>query len=142
VTIRQLLPGSCRSKHSMPIVQLISMMAACLHFSYSCVCIPTEENMLADAASRFQYSKLFQLAPQLGRMSSTTRSQLTGLKRTLTSLDTLPSTSGMAWHPALKKHIHQVSDPTSILLESAPPFSMPLGNTSQQKSMLGSGTMI
>ena len=130
-----LTSGTCRSPHSMPIVQMISMMAACLQFSYSCIWIPTEDNTLADAASRFQFTKLFRLAPHLGRTSSSTKSQLTGLRRTLTSLDVPHSTSGMDWHPALERPIHRVSDPTLILLEPAHPSSTLLASSSQPRAM-------
>ena len=51
--------GTCHSAHSMPIVQLISMMAACPNFSFSCIWISSEDNALADATSRFQFTKLF-----------------------------------------------------------------------------------
>jgi hypothetical protein len=106
-------------------------MAACLHFSYCCVWIPMEENVCADAASRFQFSKLFQVAPHLFQKSSSTKSQLTGLRCTLISLNVLLLTSGMGWHPALGKHIHQVSAHTSTSLGSAPFSSMPLVSISQ-----------
>ena len=129
-----LTSGTCHSNHAMPIIWLISMMAACLCFSYSCVWIPTEENMVADAASCFQYNKLFQLAPHLGWISSM-KSQLTGLRRTLTSLDVSPSTSGMAWHPALKKNIHQANNLTLTLSGSVPPFSMPQNDIFQQQAV-------
>jgi Reverse transcriptase-like len=124
-----LTSGTCRSSHSMPIIRMISMMAACLYFSFSCIWIPTEENALADTASCFQFTRLFQLAPHVCRTSSTMKSQLTGLRRTLSSLDGSPSTSGMDWHPALGKHTHLVSNPTLILSESTHHSSMPLDST-------------
>ena len=37
-----LTSGTCHSKHSMPLVRIISMMAACLYFSYSCTWIPSK----------------------------------------------------------------------------------------------------
>ena len=52
---------TARSPDSMALIRPLSMLAACLNFSYSSIWIPSEENMLADAASRFQYSRLFQL---------------------------------------------------------------------------------
>ncbi|KAF5384159.1 hypothetical protein D9615_003180 [Tricholomella constricta] len=76
--------GTAKSPHAMPVVRAISMMAAYLKFSYSSVWIPTEENALADAASRFQYTRLLQLAPHLSPKPSSRKSQLIGLKRTLT----------------------------------------------------------
>ncbi|KAG5334897.1 hypothetical protein C0989_002675 [Termitomyces sp. Mn162] len=70
------------------------MMAACLKFSFSSVWIPAEENKLADTASRFQYSKLLQLAPHLPHKPSSQRSHLIGMKHMLTSHLKQPSTSG------------------------------------------------
>ena len=62
-------------------------------------------------------------------------SQLTVLRHTLTSLNILPSISGMAWHPALEKPVHQVSNPTLILLGSIPFFSTPPDSIFQQLAM-------
>ena len=129
-----LTSGTCRSSQSMPIVRMISMMAACLQFSYSCVWIPTKENSLADTASRFQFARLFQLAPHLCRTSSATKSQLIGLRRTLSSLDVPRSISGTDWHPALEKPTHLASVPTSTLSESALPSSMLPASTSQPQT--------
>jgi hypothetical protein len=125
-----LTSGTCCSVYSMPIVQLISMMVACLHFSFSCVWIPSENNAIADTASRFQFTKLFLLTPFLCWTSSPTKSHLTGLRCMLISLNALPSTSGMGWHPALEKLTHRANDHTLILSESSLPSSLPLVNTS------------
>lgn len=115
-----LTSGTCRSRLAMPLVRLISMMAACLCFSYSCIWIPSAENSLADAASRFQYTRLFQLAPHLSRISSTQKSQLIGMKHTLSSLDGSVSTCGMGLHPALAKHIRLDNGLTSTSSGCAP----------------------
>jgi hypothetical protein len=88
----------------MPIVRLISI---CLKFSFSCVWISSSQNVFTDAGSRFQFTKLLQLAPHLLRKSSPPKSRLIGMKQTLTSLDKLTSTSGMGLHPAIKKPILQ-----------------------------------
>ena len=93
--------GTAKSVEGMKIVRTISMLAACLGFTYHSIWIPTEQNVLADAASRFQFDRLFKLAPYLNRKSSSTRSQITGMKRTLTYLDSRRSSSGMASLPAL-----------------------------------------
>ena len=105
--------GTSRSPDSMALIHLLSMLAACLNFSYSSIWIPSEENVLADAASRFQYSRLFQLAPHLPCKPCYLKSHLTGLKRTLTSHDRLQPSSGMVSHPALTNPIPQVSVPSS-----------------------------
>ena len=105
--------GTSRSPDSMAFIRLLSMLAACLNFSYSSIWIPSEENVLADAASRFQYSHLFQLAPHLPCKPCYPKSHLTGLKRTLTSHNRMQPSSGMISHPALANPIPQVSVPSS-----------------------------
>ncbi|KAJ3783467.1 hypothetical protein GGU10DRAFT_273509 [Lentinula aff. detonsa] len=47
----------------MPLVWLVTLLATYLGFSFSCVWVSSSNNALADAASRFQYKRLFQLAP-------------------------------------------------------------------------------
>ncbi|TFY57507.1 hypothetical protein EVJ58_g6982 [Rhodofomes roseus] len=76
-----------RSRHTMSLLRLLLMLAACLDFSFSSSWLPSKANALADAASRFQYSRLFELAPCLDRKTSSPIPHLSGLKRTLTTLD-------------------------------------------------------
>lgn len=89
----------------MQVLRTITMLAACLNFTFSSVCIPTKENALADAASRFQYNKLFQLAPDLPCKPSSRKSHLIGMKRMLTSRLEQPSTCGMGWPLAPERPI-------------------------------------
>ena len=114
----------------MMLVWFISMMAASLCLSYSCVWISSEENLLADAASHFQYDMLFQLAQYLHPKLSIPKSHLIGMKHTLTFLDESASTCGMDSHPALTKHIQQDSGPTSTLSGSILVSSSALGSSS------------
>jgi hypothetical protein len=93
--------GTCRSKHAMPLVRLIFMLAACLHFSFSSLWLPSSSNALADAASRFQYSRLLQLAPHLNHKPCYPKSHLIGMKHTLTTLLRSRSSSGMVSQPVL-----------------------------------------
>ena len=72
--------GTSHSPDSMALIRLLSMLAACLKISYSSIWIPSEENVLADAASCIQYSCLFQLAPHLPHKPCYPKSHLTGLK--------------------------------------------------------------
>ncbi|KAF5361332.1 hypothetical protein D9757_013548 [Collybiopsis confluens] len=67
--VQWLVSGTCGSPLAMPVLWLISMLAASLRFSFTSIWIPSEENALADAASRFQYSRLFELAPHLPQVS-------------------------------------------------------------------------
>lgn len=115
--------GSGRSPNSMGVIRMIFMLAAHLNFSFSSVWISTSENALADAASRFQYSRLFQLRPTLDRTSSSTKSQITGIRRTLNSRDAQPSTSGMVWppvpaNPTLPVRRVSLTSSSSILLSN------------------------
>lgn len=115
----------------MPVVCLIFMMAACLEFSFHCVWIPSRLNMLTDAASHFQYCQLFKLAPWLPKASSLLKSQLIGMKQTLTSLNVSVSTYGMASHSALGRTICLISAPISNLYKFAPLSLSSLGSSSQ-----------
>ena len=91
--------GMAKSAQAINVICTISMLAACLNFTYDSIWIPTEKNLLADAASRFQLNLLLSLAPHLDCKSSSTKSQIIGMKHTLTSRDWLPSSSGMASPP-------------------------------------------
>ena len=82
----------------------------------------------------FSVHQALPACPHLCQTSSSMKSQLTGLRHTLTSLNMPHSTSGMGWHSALERPTHQVSDPTLILLESAHPSSTLLTITSQPQT--------
>lgn len=124
--------GTSKSPNSMSIIRLISMLAACLDFSFSSVWVSTTDNALADAASRFQYSRLFRLSPTLEKTSSSTKSQIIGIKRTLTSLDARPSTSGTVSHPALVNPIPPVKKASSTSLLLTQPSGPPVVPSSQR----------
>ncbi|PPR04749.1 hypothetical protein CVT24_006895 [Panaeolus cyanescens] len=68
--------GTARSSQSMPMLRVINMMAAYLRFTFSCIWIPTHENSIADAASRFQYSRMFELNANFPRTSCYRRAAL------------------------------------------------------------------
>ncbi len=89
-----------RSRHTMSQLRILLMLAACLQFSFSAEWLPSKENTLADAASHFQYSLLFQLAPHLRPKPCSQTPQLNGMRRTLASLDKWHATSGTASLPA------------------------------------------
>ena len=114
-----------RSERTMSLLRVLLMLAACLDFSFTSSWLSSKENALADAASRFQYSRLFELAPQLERKSSSPNPRLTGLRRTLTSHDKLHSTYGTASHPALGKLTTPVSAPSLTSCVSTRPTSIP-----------------
>ena len=123
--------GTGKSPRSMHVLRMISMMAVALNFTYRSSWISTSQNALADAASRFQYSRLFRLRDQLSRTSSSTKSRIIGIKRTLSSLDAQLSTSGTASLLAHGGLTLLARNPTSTLLPSIPSSSPPLASTSQ-----------
>lgn len=109
-----------RSRHTMSLLRPLLMLAACLDFSFSAEWLPSAENALADAASRFQYARLFQLAPYLPPKSCSTNPHLSGLRRTLNTLDRSPATCGSGSHPALEKLTARGSAPSSTSSDSSP----------------------
>ena len=61
---------SIRSSPMMELVHQFLGLASILDFTFTPNWIPTEQNTLADAASRFQFNLLFSLAPYLSRKPS------------------------------------------------------------------------
>lgn len=126
--------GTSKSSPSMPILRLITMLSSFLRFTYSCSWIPTDENSVADAASRFQYSRMFSLQPSLPKDSSPIKSQLNGIKHTLTSLVERPSTSSTASpHPPAKPTTGHKNH-SSISSSSTPGSQIPTDQHYQQQS--------
>lgn len=105
--------GRARSHIAMPLLRVLVMLAPCLHFSFSTVWLPTEENGLADAASRFQYQRLFDLGPHLFRQSSPTKSHLGSIKRVLTSSARQHFSSGTGWETVRARLTPVANDPIS-----------------------------
>ncbi len=104
-----------RSRATMSVLRTLLMMAACLDFSFSSVWLSSKENALADAASRFQYRQLFQLAPHLSPKPSSPHPPLTGMRRTLSTLDMSLSTSGTDSLPAPARPMALARSLTSTL---------------------------
>ena len=61
---------SIRSTPTMELVRQFVGFAARLDFEFESAWLPTAENGIADAASRFQFTRMFDLAPHLTRTSS------------------------------------------------------------------------
>ncbi|PPQ82917.1 hypothetical protein CVT24_008668, partial [Panaeolus cyanescens] len=102
--------GTARSSASMPIIRTISMMAAHFQFSFSSSWISTHDNGVADAASRFQYTRMFQLNPNLPKSSTSTKSLITGIKHQLTSPGGSLSSSGTDSRPLQGKLTQAVAE--------------------------------
>ena len=61
--VSALTSGTIQNAQVMNILRLIVMLAAWLNFSYSSSWLASSHNALADAASRFEYGRLFTLSP-------------------------------------------------------------------------------
>lgn len=123
-----------RSRHTMSLLRILLMLAACLDFSFSSDWLSSASNALADAASRFQYARLFQLAPYLPSQPCKTNPRLSGLRRTLNTHDRSPATSGSGSHPALGVHTTRVKSHLSTSCASTPPSRMPTAASSLRPS--------
>lgn len=86
--------STIRHKPTMGLMRTLLMLAGCLDFTFSPHWISTDVNALADAASHFQYARLFSLKPDLDLKPSSRDPQIIGIKATLTSPALSPSTFG------------------------------------------------
>jgi hypothetical protein len=75
---------SIRSAPTMELVRHFLGLACHLDFTFESHWIPTKENGVADAASRFEFSRMFNIAPHLSRTSS---------RKTITLVDPSPPSS-------------------------------------------------
>jgi hypothetical protein len=57
-------------------------LACRLDFSFSSVWLSSKENVIADAASRFSFTRMFELAPFLNQQPSSKRLQIGGMNST------------------------------------------------------------
>ena len=69
---------SNRSPPVMNLLRQILELACLFDFSFSSIWLSSASNAIADAASRFQYARLFNLAPFLNRQPSSKVLQLHG----------------------------------------------------------------
>ncbi len=114
-----------RSPHLVKLLQHILMLAAALEFSFSSSWLSSADNALADAASRFQYTRLFSLAPGLDKQPSSVNPRTLGIKRTLSTQESSCSTSGMVSRPAPGPLTALVRSHSWSSSELAPPSSVP-----------------
>lgn len=61
---------SIRSAPTMELLRQFLALAARLDFTFTPIWIASDDNFLADAASRFQYARLFNLGPHISKMAS------------------------------------------------------------------------
>src|SRR5882724_9111169 len=106
--VHALSSGTNRNVRVMNVIRMVIMLAAQLDFSYSSSWLPSHETSLADSASRFEYNRLFSIAPSLRRKPCSPHSPLSGIRHTLTSCPMLCSSYGMASWPRPEQHTRQV----------------------------------
>ena len=102
-----------RSPPTMGLLRFFLGLAACLDFSFTSVWLSSANNALADAASRFDYKRLFGIAPDLRLQSSSKDPLIPGIAPTPTTRRRQPCTSTTVSPPALGKPIKAGSIHTS-----------------------------
>ena len=120
-----------RARFTMSVTRQLVMLAAFLDFSFSSSWLPSAANTLADAASRYEFSRLFIAAPSLSRQNCKIYPQLTGIRSMLISRPLLHSSSGMASPHPPERLTAQVSGPSSTSSAFTPIYSTQMAPTSQ-----------
>jgi Reverse transcriptase (RNA-dependent DNA polymerase) len=128
--VATLAKETTRARFTMSIARQIAMLAAILEFSFSSSWLPSAMNALADAASRFEFTRLFHIAPSLSRQNCKISPRLAGIKCTLTSRPPSPSSCGMALPPPPAGPTPQANGPLSTSSASIPTCSMATALTS------------
>ncbi|KAJ3784186.1 hypothetical protein GGU10DRAFT_402288 [Lentinula aff. detonsa] len=114
-----------------------------LDFSFASLWLSSSENSLADAASRFAYTRLFKLAPYLNPQPSSKRLRLGGTITTPNLTKPSHSIFGMASPPVPEKPTPQANDLSSTTCDftacttATAPSSLPL----KMPSFTGSPTL-
>jgi len=90
--------GTIQNAQVMNVLRSIDMLAVWLGFAYSSFWVLSIHNLLADAASCFEYAWLFQITPTMKKKGCLLLPQLRGIKCMLTYLHRWPS-CGMASLP-------------------------------------------
>ncbi|KAF5384415.1 hypothetical protein D9615_003302 [Tricholomella constricta] len=100
-----------RSAPTMKLVQHLIALACRLDFTFSSVWLSSAENSIADAASRFSFTRMFELAPYLNKQPSSKRLQLGGTTKTAATQKPLHFTFGTVSPPALGKPTQPDNEP-------------------------------
>ena len=116
--VATLTKETTRAHFTMSITQQTAMIAALLEFSFSSTWLPSAMNALADAASCFEFTCLFHIAPSLSQQSCRIYPPLAGIRSTLIShpwlhffydMDSPPPPTKCIAHRA--KVLHQLYQP-------------------------------
>src|SRR5882724_6961759 len=130
--VHALSSGTNRNVRVMNMIRMVIMLAAQLDFSYSSSWLPSHENSLADSASRFEYNRLFSIAPSLRRKPCSPHPPLSGIRRTLTSRPVLRSSYGTASRPRPEQHTRQVKNHSQTLSSFTPNSATQMVPSSQR----------
>ena len=123
--------GTNRSDGTMHLMRTLQLLAAALDFSFTSFWISSEDNAVADAASRFMYTQLFKFAPHLNKTPTSTNPQITSMKRTVVTPAAWPSIFGTA-SPAA----HAAPTPLGRNNSSSSSSSVPISKTKRADGCL------
>jgi len=123
--------GTSRNHQIANVLRSIVMLAARLGFLYSCSWVSSLNNQIADAASRFEYTRLFAIAPSMQKKPCATHPRLRGIKHMLTCPPGSPSFYGTASPPRPARHIGQDRSHLGTSSCSTPNLGMGTARNSQ-----------
>ena len=87
-----------RSQPTLVLLKLIILLACRLDFSFSSVWLSSSDNVIADAASHFSFTCMFELAPYLNQQQSSKVLQIGGTNNTVNGPKPLHFTFGTGLH--------------------------------------------
>ncbi|KAF4616706.1 hypothetical protein D9613_008807 [Agrocybe pediades] len=125
-----------KSVPTMFFLRKLIQLACRLDFSISSVWLSSSENAVADAASRFSFTRMFELAPYLNPKPSSKRLRIGGTPSALSSQKPSPFTYGMASPPAHEEPTQRARNLSSTFPVSTActtltaPSSLPLSTPS------------
>ncbi|KAJ7731271.1 hypothetical protein B0H16DRAFT_205571 [Mycena metata] len=102
----------------MALLRQFLALACRLDFSFSSVWLSSKENAIADAASRFSFTRMFELAPYLDPQSSSKRLRIGGTNNFPRGPRPSHSTFGTDSRRTPVVHTQRDNDPSSISLKS------------------------
>jgi len=97
--VSEICSGSMKNPQVMNMLRLIIMLAAWLGFSYNSSWLASSDNAIADAASLFDYTQLFLLAPSMKWKPDTLAPQIHDIRTMLTCPPMQLYSCGMALPP-------------------------------------------
>jgi len=97
--VSALASGTFWNAQVMNMLRMIIMLAVWLGFTYSSIWLTSDDNLLADTASQFEYARLFTTSPSMQKSPCWPHPQTHGIKLTLTCPTGLHSFFGMALPP-------------------------------------------